>query len=94
MLKIICAMLWMSAIPLGRLAPYVLGGMIGRRPHKGKSNERSNDMSCSSSGGKPLTTRRHIDENKRLETSSEVSHEDEGEKGTKNLGNAQSSVSR
>lgn len=65
MLKIVCAMLWMS---------------VG--------------MSCSSSGGKPLTTRRHINENKRLETSSEVSYEGESEKGTKNLGNAQSSVSR
>ena len=72
MIKIVCAMLWMSAIPLGRLAPYALGGMIGRRPHK------VNDMSCSSSGGKPLTTRRHIDENKRLETSSEVSCEGKG----------------
>ena len=36
-----------------------------------------NGMSCSSSGGKPLTTRRHINENKRLEKSTKVSHKGE-----------------
>jgi len=39
---------------------------------------KNNGMSCSGSGGKPLTTRRHIDEDKRLEKSPEVQDESAG----------------
>jgi len=35
-------------------------------------------MFCSGSGGKPLTTRRHTDENERLEKSPEVQDESAG----------------
>lgn len=71
MIKFICSLLWNSNIPLGRLTPYVLGGMIGRWPHK------VDNMLTSSSGGKPLSTRGHINENKELETRSKVPHEGE-----------------
>lgn len=37
-----------------------------------------NGMLCSSSGGKPLTTRRHTDERQSMEKSPEVSNEDKG----------------
>lgn len=40
----ICSWLWNSNISLGRLAPYVLGGMIGRWPHKVKSNDKQKQI--------------------------------------------------
>lgn len=67
MLGLICSLLWDSPIPLGRLTPYVLGGMLGRWPHKVRSGGKVNGMLCSGSGGKPLTTRGHTNESKRLE---------------------------
>ena len=33
-IKAICVALWNSDIPLGPLAPYVLGGIFGRRPRR------------------------------------------------------------
>ena len=42
MIKAICRFLWKTEwIPLGPLAPYILGGMIGRMPHRVK--EKKND---------------------------------------------------
>lgn len=35
-MKTFCKWLWNTDIPLGRLAPYVMGGMIGRWPKKVK----------------------------------------------------------
>lgn len=43
-----------------------------------KSRYNNNDMLTSSSGGKPLLSRRHIDENARLEAGPEVPHEATG----------------
>jgi hypothetical protein len=63
MIKRICSWLWVRNIPLGRLALYVLGGMLERRPHRRKG------MLTNSSGGKSLCTRRHTDEDKSLEAS-------------------------
>ena len=47
-----------------------------------------NGMSCSGSGGKPLTTRRHTDENESLEESPEVQDESAGCTDHEGLGNA------
>ena len=87
MIKKICNWLWVRDIPLGQLAPDVLGGVIGRWPHRRKR------MSTGSSGGKPLCTRRHTDEDKSMEKSPEVSHEGESRKDHEGLGNTQPTVS-
>ena len=39
---------------------------------------KNGGMPCSGSGGKPLTTRRHIDENKSMEKSPEIQDEKSG----------------
>jgi len=46
----------------------------------------NNGMFCSGSGGKPLTTRRHIDENESLEESPEVQDESAGRTDHEGLG--------
>ncbi len=49
---------------------------------------KNNGMPCSGSGGKPLTTRRHIDENKSMEKNPEVSNESAGCTDHEGLGDA------
>lgn len=49
---------------------------------------KNNGMLCSGSGGKPLTTRRHTDENERLEKSPEIQDESAGRTDHEGLGAA------
>lgn len=47
MIKFICTLIWETAelldIPLGKLAPYIFGGTIGRWPKKIKNQGEENE---------------------------------------------------